>query len=142
MQSLFEDVWQPNWFFIQERNISPLFIGEWGGFMDGGANEAWMGMFRDFIGIHFIHHTFWVINPNSGDTGDLLEHDWKTWDEDKYGTMLKPVLWQDNSGRFVGLDHDVPLGGVGSSTGLTIGQYYASGGSAPAGPTSSTVSGN
>ena len=110
--------------------------------MDGGANEAWMGMFRDFIGIHFIHHTFWVINPNSGDTGDLLEHDWKTWDEDKYGTMLKPVLWQDNSGRFVGLDHDVPLGGVGSSTGLTIGQYYASGGSAPAGPTSSTVSGN
>jgi endoglucanase len=45
--------------------------------------------------------------------------------------MLKPVLWQNTSGKFVGLDHDVPLGGIGSTTGITVTQYYSSGGTPP-----------
>jgi len=138
-QSLLDDVWRPNWFFLQEQNISPLFIGEWGGFMDAGDNELWMGFFRDFMHEHFIHHTFWVINPNSGDTGGLLMHDWKTWDEHKYSTMLEPVLWQNAAGIYIGLDHEVPLGGVGSTTGITVSEHYATGGSAPAGPFSTVV---
>ncbi|MCC8043268.1 MAG: cellulase family glycosylhydrolase [Oscillospiraceae bacterium] len=30
-ESLYEDVWHDNWFYIQENDIAPLLIGEWGG---------------------------------------------------------------------------------------------------------------
>jgi len=116
--TLERDVWDPNWLFLHKENISPLLIGEWGGFMDGGRNEKWMVAIRDLIVDRRLSHTFWVLNPNSGDTGGLLGYDWTTWDEPKYA-LLKPSLWQDG-GKFVGLDHQVPLGGAGSSTGKSV----------------------
>lgn len=116
--TLERDVWDPNWLYLHKENISPLLIGEWGGFMDGGRNEKWMVAIRDLIVDRRLSHTFWVLNPNSGDTGGLLNYDWTTWDEPKYA-LLKPSLWQDG-GKFVGLDHAVPLGGVGSTTGKSV----------------------
>ncbi|HBW52839.1 MAG TPA: glycoside hydrolase [Herpetosiphon sp.] len=130
-ETLYNDVWYPNWFFIHEENIAPLFIGEWGGFLDGGANEQWMKALRDLIKEHYLHHTFWVLNPNSGDTGGLLGYDWATWDEAKYA-LLKPALWADRNGKFVSLDHQIPLGGT--ATGTTITQYYQQGNQAPSNP--------
>jgi hypothetical protein len=59
------------------------------------------------------------LNANSGDTGGLLNHDFQTWDEEKY-EFLKPVLWQ-HEGRFVGLSHEVPLG----SKGMSLNEYIA-----------------
>ncbi|WP_456789245.1 cellulase family glycosylhydrolase [Cellulomonas sp. P5_C5] len=116
--TLERDVWDPNWLYLHKENIAPLLIGEWGGFMDGGRNEKWMVAIRDLIVDRRLSHTFWVLNPNSGDTGGLLNYDWTTWDEPKYA-LLKPSLWQDG-GKFVGLDHAVPLGGVGSTTGKSV----------------------
>ncbi|WP_110515234.1 cellulase family glycosylhydrolase [Herpetosiphon llansteffanensis] len=130
-ETLYNDVWQPNWFFIHEENIAPLFIGEWGGFLDGGANEQWMKALRDLIKEHYLHHTFWVLNPNSGDTGGLLGYDWATWDEAKYA-LLKPALWADRNGKFVSLDHQIPLGGA--ATGTTITNYYQQTNPAPTNP--------
>ncbi|MEJ6951300.1 cellulase family glycosylhydrolase [Natronospora cellulosivora (SeqCode)] len=118
-ETLYDDVWRDNWFYIMEDNIAPLLIGEWGGFMDGGRNEKWMAHLRDFIVEHRIHHTFWCYNANSGDTGGLVMHDFITWEEDKY-ELLKPALWQDDQGRFVGLDRHTPLGENGSN----VTEYY------------------
>ncbi|SMF64497.1 Aryl-phospho-beta-D-glucosidase BglC, GH1 family [Alteromonadaceae bacterium Bs31] len=115
-ESLEADVWGPNWLYLHDENISPLLIGEWGGFMDGGDNQKWMEAIRDEIILKGLHHTFWCLNPNSGDTGGLLGQDWVTWDEEKYG-LLKPALWQ-KGGKFVGLDKVVPLGGD-AGTGIT-----------------------
>jgi endoglucanase len=81
-----------------------------------------MAALRDLIVQHKLHQTFWVLNPNSGDTGGLLLDDWKTWDEQKYA-LLKPALWQ-HGGKFVSLDHQVPLGGAGSATGISLAQRY------------------
>ncbi len=108
-ESLERDVWGPNWLYLHDEGISPLLLGEWGGFMDGGDNQKWMEAIRDEIVMKGLHHTFWCINPNSGDTGGLLGYDWKTWDEEKYG-LFKPSLWQ-KGGKFVGLDKVMPLGG-------------------------------
>ncbi|GAA3734616.1 cellulase family glycosylhydrolase [Salinactinospora qingdaonensis] len=123
-QSLIEDVWRPNWFYLHENETSPLFMGEWGGHLDGGDNEKWMTALRGFMIDNQIHHTFWSLNPNSGDTGGLLDYDWSTWNE-KYD-FLKPALWQ-HDGKFVGLDHEVPLGS--SATGTTVSAVYGTGGS-------------
>jgi aryl-phospho-beta-D-glucosidase BglC (GH1 family) len=127
MDTLIKDVWFDNWLYIHDKQIAPLLIGEWGGHMDAGRNQAWMTYLRDLMIKKKIHHTFWCLNPNSGDTGGLIGYDWATWDAAKYG-LVKPSLWQLNN-KFVGLDQDTPLG----SGGLSVKQYYSAGGAEPIG---------
>lgn len=110
--SLLKDCWQDNWLYIYENNTAPLLIGEWGGFMRE-PNLTWMTCMRRLIKTYRLHHTFWCINANSGDTGGLLLDDFVTWDDEKY-EFVKEVLWQEN-GKFVGLDHEIPLGENGIS---------------------------
>lgn len=105
--SLYNDCWHDNWFYIQEEGIAPLLIGEWGGYMTE-PNLTWMTHLRKFIKTNKINHTFWCFNANSGDTGGLVKDDFVTWDTEKYN-FVKEVLWQEN-GKFVGLDHEIPLG--------------------------------
>lgn len=116
--TLERDVWDPNWLYLHKENTSPLLLGEWGGFLDGGPNQKWMTALRSLITEERLHHTFWCLNPNSGDTGGLLNSDWTTWDEEKY-EFLKPALWEQD-GKFVSLDHQVPLGGMDSTTGISL----------------------
>ena len=108
--SLMKDCWHDNWFYIYETNTAPLLIGEWGGFMTE-PNLTWMTHMRKLIKTYHLNHTFWCLNANSGDTGGLLKDDFTTWDNEKY-TFVKDVLWQQN-GKFVGLDHQIPLGANG-----------------------------
>ncbi|QGN48322.1 cellulase family glycosylhydrolase [Micromonospora sp. WMMC415] len=141
--SLISDVWRPNWLYLHENGTAPLLVGEWGGRLGQDARQdRWMAALRDMMGEYGIHHTFWCLNPNSGDTGGLLRDDWTSWDETKYNQILKPVLWQHN-GRFVSLDHQVRLGGAASTTGISLAERYAGGGSdtvAPTAPGQPTVS--
>lgn len=116
--TLYADVWRDNWAYLAEEKIAPLLIGEWGGFLDGGTNQKWLEALRDFIAERRISHTFWCFNANSGDTGGMVQHDFQTWDEAKYQLVL-PTLWRSPAGKFVGLDHQVPLGS--SATGTTFG---------------------
>ena len=115
--SLMKDAWYDYWLYIQEENIAPIFVGEWGGFMEGD-NLKWMEYFRQLIAEKHLHHTFWCFNANSGDTGGLVKDDFKTWDEEKY-EFVKEVLWQTEDGKFIGLDHEVPLG----ANGIALSDY-------------------
>ncbi len=143
--SLTNDVWRPNWFYLHEDNVSPLLIGEWGGRLGQDARQdKWMTALRDLIAEHRIHQTFWVLNPNSGDTGGLLLDDWATWDTAKLN-LLKPALWQHQN-KFVSLDHQVRLGGVSSTTGYNLADVYGGGGGggdtiAPSAPSSLRTTG-
>ncbi len=116
-ESLMEDAWSDYWLYINDEGIAPIFVGEWGGFMEGD-NLTWMEYFRDLIMDRHLHHTFWCYNANSGDTGGLVKDDFVTWDEDKYA-LVKPVLWQTEDGQFIGLDHEIPLG----ANGISLSQY-------------------
>ena len=116
-ESLYNDAWHDYWLYIVEEDIAPVFIGEWGGFMQGD-NLTWMTYFRQLIAEQSLNHTFWCYNANSGDTGGLVKDDFQTWDEEKYA-FVKEVLWQDDEGRFVGLDHAVPLG----SNGIALSEW-------------------
>lgn len=117
--SLMRDCWHDNWFYIYEDNTAPLLIGEWGGFMRE-PNLKWMTCMRKLISTYHLNHTFWCLNANSGDTGGLLLDDFTTWDAEKYN-FVKEVLWQEN-GKFVGLDHKIPLGDNGISLGTAKGR--------------------
>lgn len=140
-QTLLDDYWYDTWAYLVEENISPLLMGEWGGFIGDkdptGENTKWMTILRDYMIDKRIHHTFWCFNENSGDTGGLIASDtnWTEWDEEKYA-LVQPSLWQDDNGVFIGLDHKIPLGQNG--TGMTVSDYY-SGGTAPTKPAATTA---
>ena len=132
-QTLLADYWYDAWAYLVEEDRAPLLMGEWGGFMDGGDNEKWMNLIADYMNKKNMSHTFWCLNPNSGDTGGLLNDDWKTWDEEKY-KLFERTLWQDVDGKYVSLDHQKGLG----KDGITIGEYYAN----PKNPVYDSSSGN
>ncbi len=126
-QTLLDDYWYDTWAFLIEEEISPLLMGEWGGFYDDehdptGDNRKWMKLLRDYMIDKRIHHTFWCFNENSGDTGGLLCNDFQDWDVAKY-EFVKEALWQTEDGKFIGLDHKIPLGQNG--TGITLSDYYS-----------------
>lgn len=116
-ESLQKDYWNDNWLYISKENISPLLIGEWGGYMKE-PNLTWMTDLRKLILENHLNHTFWCFNANSGDTGGLVKDDFTTWDEEKYA-FVKEVLWQKD-GRFVGLDHVTALGKSGTGISLSV----------------------
>lgn len=123
-QTLLDDYWYDTWAYINAENIAPLLIGEWGGHMDGGDNQKWMELLRDYMIDNHINHTFWGLNPNSGDTGGLLSYDFISWDVEKY-TMFEESLWQtQETGLYIGLDHQKALGDNG--TGITVTEFYES----------------
>lgn len=113
--TLYNDYWHNMWLYIKEDNIAPILIGEWGGLLDGGANQQWMTLEAQLINRYGLSYTFWCFNANSGDTGGLVGYDFQTWDEAKYA-IVRPTLWQTSNGRFIGLDHQVALG----SNGVTV----------------------
>jgi aryl-phospho-beta-D-glucosidase BglC (GH1 family) len=116
-ESLIEDYWYDSWLYIDDTGTAPLLIGEWGGFMTGD-NLTWMEYMRQLIGEYHLNHTFWCFNANSGDTGGLVLDDFTTWDEEKY-EFVREVLWQNEDGQFIGLDHEVPLG----ANGIALSDY-------------------
>ncbi len=125
-ETLLEDYWYDSWAYLVEEKISPLLMGEWGGFIDEendptGDNTKWMTILRDYMIEKRIHHTFWCFNENSGDTGGLIKGgtNWTEWDLDKY-ELVKPALWQTDDGKFISLDHKIPLG----KNGITVSEYY------------------
>lgn len=121
-QTLLDDYWYDTWAYINDQDIAPLLIGEWGGHMDGGKNQHWMELLRDYMIENHINHTFWCLNPNSGDTGGLLDSMFANWDEEKYA-LFEESLWQTSTtGKYIGLDHQHPLGVNG--TGLSLSEYY------------------
>ncbi len=122
-QSLLDEYWYDTWAYINDQDIAPLLIGEWGGHMDGAENQKWMTLLRDYMINNHINHTFWCLNPNSGDTGGLLDSVFANWDDKKY-TLMELSLWQtQQTGKYIGLDHQIPLGVNG--TGLSLNDFYS-----------------
>ena len=121
-ETLLEDYWYDTWAYINDKDIAPLLIGEWGGHMDDGPNQKWMELLRDYMIENHINHTFWCINPNSGDTGGLLDSTFMNWDADKYG-LFEESLWQTDGGKYISLDHQKALG----ENGISVADFYSSG---------------
>ena len=125
-ETLLDDYWRDTWAFLVEENISPILMGEWGGWVDkehdkSGENVHWMQELRDYMIEKRIHHTFWCFNENSSDTGGLVYDNFQKWDDVKY-EFIKPALWQTDGGKFISLDHKIPLGTAGND--ISLSDYY------------------
>ncbi len=114
-QSLYNDHWNPQWLFINDRaDVHPILIGEWGGkeYDLTSASGRWFNYLVQLIVNKRLNHTFWCWNPNSGDTGGVLNADWTTVDWGKYN-VLKATLFGHGLSHTVGLGGGAPWSGFG-----------------------------
>ena len=75
--------WDRNWAYLNEQNIAPVLLGEFGGSVGNDAEGKWQATLVQFIKQHHIGYTYWCWNPNSGDTGGVLTSNWQTVDTAK-----------------------------------------------------------
>jgi endoglucanase len=87
------DLWQSHWAYLKLQNIAPVLLGEFGGRSVGGdAEGTWQRALVSYLQANNIDYTYWCWNPNSGDTGGVLNDDWTTVNQPKL-SVLKAYQW-------------------------------------------------
>ncbi|WP_432587673.1 glycoside hydrolase family 5 protein [Streptomyces sp. HD1123-B1] len=84
-------IWEKHWAYIKKQGIGPLLLGEFGGKKTAGKSKeaVWQNALMDYLKKNQISYTYWSWNPNSGDTGGVLNNDWKTVDKNKMKMLSK-----------------------------------------------------
>lgn len=85
-------IWDKFWGYLQEGNIAPIMVGEFGSTLQTTSDQEWFQAFTTYIQQHSLNWTFWSLNPDSGDTGGLLNNDWTTVVQAKQAA-LKPLQY-------------------------------------------------
>jgi endoglucanase len=73
-------IWDQHWGFIFNQNIAPVWIGEFGTTLNSTIDQTWLRTLVSYMrtGADSFQWSFWCLNPNSGDTGGILNDDWTT----------------------------------------------------------------
>lgn len=123
-------VWDRHWGYIAERGIAPVVLGEFGGRSVGSDAEGkWQRALVAYLAQHHWGFISWALNPDSGDTGGILQDDWLTVNSGKQN-LYAP-----------GLGARIPTTGSGSTaTGSLEVTYHANGGQTSTNSVSFTVS--
>ncbi len=82
--------WDKYWGYLSKNNIAPIMIGEFGSRLQTTSDNQWFTTFNSYLKQNGTNWTFWSLNPDSGDTGGLLDDDWTTVIQIKQ-TALKPM---------------------------------------------------
>ncbi len=105
-------VWEKHWAYVEKLGV-PLYVGEFGGnSMGQDAEGVWQRTLVSFMKANNISYTYWAWNPDSGDTGGILENDWKTVNQSKMD-VLSSYEWpevnspQASTNNHAGSAHDV-----------------------------------
>jgi endoglucanase len=99
------------WGYIYKQNIAPVYLGEFGSKLTDPKDLAWLTKIKAYLSGDFdangttdigsekegIHWTWWSWNPNSGDTGGILQDDWTSVHQNKV-TQLQPLMFDFESG--------------------------------------------
>jgi endoglucanase len=84
-------VWSQYWGYLAEQDIAPVFVGEFGTKLQTDSDKRWLHTLTTYIAKHKLSWSFWSLNPNSGDTGGILQDDWMSVNQDKMAE-LTPIL--------------------------------------------------
>jgi endoglucanase len=85
-------VWQSHWAYLQTEGITPVYLGEFGGGMGQHQEALWQTTLVKFLSQNKIGYTYWSWNPDSGDTGGILNKDWTTVDKARMD-ILRSYMW-------------------------------------------------
>ncbi len=83
------EFWAKQWAYLQQDSQTPVLLGEFGAqsVSMGSAEGLWIRALVQFLKQTGISYTYWCWNPDSGDTGGILEADWKTINTDKLSIL-------------------------------------------------------
>jgi endoglucanase len=84
-------VWDAHWAYLATQGVAPVWIGEFGSQLQTTSDQQWMTALTGYIGQRGLSFSFWCLNPDSGDTGGLLQNDWQTVNQNKQ-SLLAPIL--------------------------------------------------
>ncbi|GAA2614449.1 cellulase family glycosylhydrolase [Dactylosporangium fulvum] len=88
-------LWDKQFGYLVKQNVAPVLMGEFGGRSvaekdDQGNKDLegiWQRSLMAYMKEHGFSYTYWSWNPNSGDTGGILNDDWNTLNEDKVALL-------------------------------------------------------
>jgi hypothetical protein len=99
-------VWDQYWGFIYKSDIAPVLLGEFGTNLETASDRAWLTKLVQYLDESSANGglpvsqgevgpswAYWSWNPNSGDTGGILENDWRTIDAEKVAA-IDPILFR------------------------------------------------
>lgn len=86
-------IWDQQWGYLYKQNIAPLLLGEFGTTLADPKDKVWLERLLAYAGtgVTGMSFTYWSWNPNSGDTGGILNDDWTTVNQAKQ-SILQPYL--------------------------------------------------
>jgi aryl-phospho-beta-D-glucosidase BglC (GH1 family) len=84
-------IWESHWAYLMTSNTAPVLLGEFGTRYQTTIDRQWLQSIANCIASRGMNFTFWSWNPNSGDTGGILQDDWRTVNADKQA-ILQPLL--------------------------------------------------
>jgi aryl-phospho-beta-D-glucosidase BglC (GH1 family) len=91
-------VWDKFWGYLYRQNIAPVWLGEFGSTLQSTADQQWYQQLTAYLGNTAstssianpagMSWTFWSWNPDSGDTGGILQNDWQTVNQNKVQPLI------------------------------------------------------
>lgn len=145
-------VWDKNWGYLFKQNIAPVLLGEFGSKLQTPSDQLWASAMVKYLGGDFnldgtsdlspgqagMSWTWWSWNPNSGDTGGILQDDWTSVNQNKVN-LLAPIEFPFASAPTPTATFTVTLSAA-STQAVTI-QYTTVDGTAKAGTDYQATSG-
>jgi endoglucanase len=92
-------IWDYFWGYLERENIAPVLLGEFGTTLRDPRDRVWLTELMRYTGtgVTGMDFTYWSWNPNSGDTGGIVQDDWRTVNQDKQ-SILQPYLIPPSGG--------------------------------------------
>jgi endoglucanase len=114
-------IWDGYWGYLFKQNIAPVWVGEFGTTLASTTDQTWLKTLVNYMrptsqyGADSFSWTFWSWNPDSGDTGGILNDDWTTVNTVKDG-YLASIKAPNFGGSGSGGDYTPPS----TPTGLSV----------------------
>jgi endoglucanase len=86
-------LWDSTWGYLVQNDVAPVWVGEFGTRDQTTSDRQWLTTIAGYIRGHELSFAFWCLNPDSGDTGGILQDDWRSVDSSKMD-VLRPLLAQ------------------------------------------------
>ncbi|KAL1530709.1 hypothetical protein AB1Y20_001608 [Prymnesium parvum] len=84
-------VWHAHFGFLLDDPSTTVILGEFGGPYNKPADIEWQRSLVEYLVRHgHVSSFYWCLNPNAGDTGGVLQQDWKTPNKAKL-ELLRPL---------------------------------------------------
>lgn len=112
-------VWNQYWGYIQKEGIAPVWVGEFGSKLETEKDKQWYSSLISYLGTGAsgFNWTYWSWNPDSGDTGGILQDDWQTVNTAKQD-QLKSILFPMTGKNAVATTQGTTPGATAASTSI------------------------